>query len=140
MRKHATLNRTYRLVWNEALAAWVPAAEIARGRRTRSGRAARIAAAVIALAAFGAHAQDVAPTQLPTGGDVVAGTAQIAAGNGVLDIHQTTNRAAIEWSTFDVGSAAEVRFHQPGRDSATFNRVLDANPSRIFGNLTADGQ
>ena len=33
MYKHATLNRVYRLIWNHVLSNWVPAAEIATGRR-----------------------------------------------------------------------------------------------------------
>ncbi len=140
MHKHATMNRFYRLVWNEVLFAWVPAAEITRRHRKRSGNAGRAAIAMLALTGFGAQAQDVAPTQLPTGGNVVAGDAQIAAGAAVLNIDQSSARAAIDWNTFDIGSAAQVNFNQPGSDSAILNRVLDSNPSRIFGNITADGQ
>jgi hypothetical protein len=38
MNDHASMNRTYRLIWSEVRSAWVPVAETARGRG-KSGRA-----------------------------------------------------------------------------------------------------
>jgi filamentous hemagglutinin family protein len=84
------------------------------------------------------------PTQLPTGGIVVAGSAAIVRGStpgtAVLNVDQTSQRAVIDWSTFNVGSAAQVNFEQPNSHSATLNEVLDANPSEIFGKITGTGQ
>lgn len=139
MHKHASINRAFRLIWNEALSIWVPVAEIARGRRKRSRRA------VLMLAALGLQAYDASAAppsaELPTGGNVVAGAATISQGApAVLNINQSTQRAVIDWNTFNVGSEAQVNFNQPGRDSATLNRVLDSSPSQIFGNITANGQ
>jgi filamentous hemagglutinin family protein len=91
-----------------------------------------------------AVSQTIAPTALPTGGTVRAGAATIAGGgtaaNPNLTINQTTNRAAIDWNTFNIGSSAAVQFVQPDATSSTLNRVLDTNASQIFGKLTSNGQ
>src|SRR5688572_22779540 len=141
MKKHASMNRAFRLIWKDVLGSWVPAAEISRGRRKRRHAAST---AVVVLSVFGAHAQAAAaepqPNELPSGGNVIAGGASLLPGAATFTIDQTTPRAAIEWSTFNVGGDAQVIFNQPGRDSATLNRVLDSNPSQIFGRITAPGQ
>ena len=155
------MNKIYRIIWNEITATWVAVAEVAKGHSKRSGtvdRAARIdrtalltlpplKALVASLMLIGAVAPtpiwaQVAVNQLPTGGNVVGGTASITTtpGAAVLNINQSTNRAAIDWNTFNVGSAAQVNFNQPSSSSVTLNRVLDSNPSQIFGRITAPGQ
>ena len=81
-----------------------------------------------------------APTQLPTGGQVVAGTASLAQSGNTLAITQSSNRAAIDWNTFNIGSQAKVQFNQPSASSVTLNRVQSSTPSQIFGQLSANGQ
>jgi filamentous hemagglutinin family protein len=72
------------------------------------------------------------------------------AGNSLV-INQNQSSAVIDWNSFNIGAAASVRFNQgtgtPGTASwkpdssyAALNRIHDANPSQIFGNLTADGK
>ncbi|HEU4602922.1 MAG TPA: filamentous hemagglutinin N-terminal domain-containing protein, partial [Steroidobacteraceae bacterium] len=139
------MNRAFRLIWNEALNTWVPVAEIARGRRKRNRRTAAVTLlAMLGLTAMDASAAPPAPAELPHNGHVVTGVATIdsstSADGAVMNINQSTQRAIIDWDTFNVGSAAQVNFNQPGRDAATLNRVLDANPSQIFGKITATGQ
>ena len=56
-----------------------------------------------------------------------------------MTINQSTNRAAINWNTFNVGSGATVNFVQPSTSSVTLNRVSDPNPSQIFGHINANG-
>ena len=58
----------------------------------------------------------------------------------MLNINQSSNRAALNWQTFNVGSAAQVNFNQPSSSSVTLNSVLDSNPSQIFGKINANGQ
>lgn len=162
MNKHGSMNRVFRLIFNEALGAWIPVAEMARarGKRSRHGAAALLAPLIVALspsmpAAAGpavpaAAASTVtgaappAPTTLPTGGTVVAGSATISSAStptsAVLDVDQTSQRAVIDWNTFNLGSAAQVNFVQPGSGAATLNEVLSANPSQIFGKITGNGQ
>ncbi len=96
------------------------------------------------LAALGiagtSYAGPPAPTQLPTGGQVVAGSASVGQSGATMTINQSSQRAVIDWQTFNVGAAATVRFNQPSASSVTLNRVLDSNPSQIYGRVTANGQ
>jgi filamentous hemagglutinin family protein len=78
--------------------------------------------------------------QLPVGGQVVAGSASISQSNASMTITQSSNRAAIDWQSFNLGSQAQVTFAQPSSSSVTLNRVLDNNPSQIFGRINANGQ
>jgi len=87
-----------------------------------------------------ALAQPPAVNQLPTGGQVVAGQAAIAQSTGKMDITQSTNRAAIDWQSFNVGSDAQINFLQPSTNSVMLNQVSGGNASQIFGQINANGQ
>ncbi len=138
------MNKTYRLIWNDFTHTWVAVAEIAKARGKRASGAVLLAAAgFIALPpapVFAAPPNPPVATQLPTGGKLVAGQASIAQSAATLTVTQSSNRAAIDWQTFNVGSAARVNFIQPSSSAAILNRVLDPNPSQIFGRITANGQ
>ena len=140
------MNRIFRLVWNDTVQAWVAVSEKSKARGKRSARAVALVAPMMATLAMlpPAQAGPPMPNDLPTGGRVTAGAAVIvpgsAPGTAVLDINQTTQRATINWETFNLGSAAQVNFHQPDSNSATLNRVLDTNASQIMGKITANGQ
>ena len=54
-------------------------------------------------------------------------------------IDQSTQRAAINWQSFDVG-AAERDFQQPSAHAMTLNRVVGPDPSQIAGRINANGQ
>ena len=62
------------------------------------------AGAVMALA-LPAQAQP-APNARPTGGSVVAGSATISQSPATTTIDQTSQRAAINWQSFSIGSSA----------------------------------
>src|SRR5712692_11398397 len=85
-------------------------------------------------------AADPAPTQLPTGGQVTAGTANISTSGSKMQIDQATDKAILNWQTFSIGSSAWVNFSQPSASSVALNKVLGNNPSEIFGRLSANGQ
>ncbi|WP_149538147.1 two-partner secretion domain-containing protein [Siccirubricoccus phaeus] len=92
------------------------------------------------LPAMGAaQGQSVAPNARPTGGQVVAGSASISQSANATTIHQTTDRAAINWQSFNVGSQQSVNFQQPSAASWTLNRVNAPDPSVIAGRITANG-
>jgi filamentous hemagglutinin family protein len=80
-----------------------------------------------------------APDAGPQGGTVVAGQAGIARQGNATTITQSTDRAAIDWRTFDVGRDHTVRFQQPGASSMTLNRVTSPRPSEIAGRIQANG-
>ncbi|HYT48019.1 MAG TPA: filamentous hemagglutinin N-terminal domain-containing protein, partial [Burkholderiales bacterium] len=83
---------------------------------------------------------DPAANQLPTGGQVAAGTANISTAGSKMQIDQATDKAILNWQTFSIGSSAWVNFSQPSASSVALNKVLGNNPSEIFGRLSANGQ
>jgi filamentous hemagglutinin family protein len=136
------VNKQYRIVWQEATQQWVVASELAQSHGPSTsvlGGALRSVVLAFVLTPI-AWAASPVPTQLPTGGQVVAGQAAISQSATVLNVNQSSQRAAIDWQSFNVGSAAQVNFNQPNSNSVTLNRVLDNNPSQIFGRITAPGQ
>jgi filamentous hemagglutinin family protein len=82
----------------------------------------------------------VAPTTTPQGGQVVGGAATIAQGNASTTINQSSENAAINWQSFDVGAAAKVQFNQPNAAAIALNRVVGGNLSQINGQINANGQ
>src|SRR5271166_3657773 len=92
-----------------------------------------------ALAAPPADAQP-APNARPTGGSVVAGAAAISQTSANTQITQSSQRAAIDWKSFDVGSQQSVTFSQPSASAVALNRVTGPDPSQIAGRIDANGQ
>lgn len=72
---------------------------------------------------------------------VVSGDAQIVSTNQgrVLLIDQGTTRVLLDWDSFNIGSNNKVNFVQPDKNSVALNRIYDTAPSKIFGNLNANG-
>ncbi|MBC7706858.1 MAG: filamentous hemagglutinin N-terminal domain-containing protein, partial [Rhodoferax sp.] len=87
-----------------------------------------------------ALAAGVAPTALPTGAVVAAGQASLSQNGNRLTVTQGSDRAILNWNTFNIGSAASVNFIQPGATSAALNRVMSNDPSALLGTLSANGQ
>lgn len=85
-------------------------------------------------------AQTPQANALPQGGVVGSGTASIHTSPSSLTVNQSSQKAIINWQSFNVGKDASVQFNQPNRDAITFNRVLDVNPSQILGQIKANGQ
>ncbi|MFV3130315.1 MBG domain-containing protein [Niveispirillum sp. KHB5.9] len=104
-----------------------------RDRRWRRGFRALTLASVFTLPAA---------AQSPQGGTVVVGGATIAAGQGGQTlINQTSDRALIDWRSFDIGKDASVLVTQPGAGSLLVNRVTgNGAGTRIDGSLSANGQ
>ena len=95
---------------------------------------------ISALFANQALAGAPASTALPQGGQVVAGQASLNTSGARLDITQTTQRAILDWQSFNIGSAAQVNFNQPNSAAVALNRVLAGEASQIHGQLSANGQ
>uniref|UniRef100_UPI0037536B4B two-partner secretion domain-containing protein n=1 Tax=Polaromonas sp. TaxID=1869339 RepID=UPI0037536B4B len=78
---------------------------------------------------------------LPTGGDVVAGQASVSTPTPhQMRVQQGSDKAIINWQSFSIGAGQSVQFVQPGAASVALNRVTGANPSAIYGSLSANGQ
>jgi filamentous hemagglutinin family protein len=86
-----------------------------------------------------AHAQP-APNARPLGGTVVGGAASISNTTNNTAINQSTQRAAVNWNSFNVGSQQSVTFNQPNASAVTLNRVTGPDPSQIAGRIDANGQ
>jgi large exoprotein involved in heme utilization and adhesion len=75
----------------------------------------------------------------PTGGNVAAGSTDIASTPDNTTIRQTSQRAIIRWHAFSVGQSEAVIFAQPESGAAVLNRVTGGGgASRIDGALRAD--
>ncbi len=114
----------------------------ARGRAGLLRSTALQAAVLVAIELPGGVRPAVAqpaPNARPMGGRVVAGQAGISYSPGTTTIDQSTNRAAIDWNTFNVGRNQRVEFEQPSSSAWTLNRVDSADPSQIAGRIDANG-
>ncbi|MEI7464873.1 MAG: filamentous hemagglutinin N-terminal domain-containing protein, partial [Burkholderiales bacterium] len=91
-----------------------------------------------------------AGTQLPAGtlpvlrgvvaGQVVVNAPVRGASRPLLTVDQASQRAILDWKSFNISSDAEVRFNQPSATASILNRIYSADPSIIQGKLTANGQ
>ena len=159
------MNKVYKVIWSEVSETFVAVPEVVRGasksssasphgphKTVRPGHAhffiKSLVAALICIGfTFAIHAAplsaQLAPAsanQLPTGAQVSAGSATVSQSGSVLTLKQTTPKAAVNWQTFNVGAQAQVDIVQPSSSSVLLNRVLDSNPSQIFGKINANGQ
>jgi filamentous hemagglutinin len=71
---------------------------------------------------------------------VASGTATAVQSGKNLTVKQTSNNAALNWASFNISADGKVVFQQPTKTSVALNRIYDANPSSIFGSLSANGQ
>jgi len=156
------MNKVYKVIWNEVSKTFVAVPEVVTGashsytsqtsfeqKRQQPLQAhffiKSLVAALICIGfTFAIHAAPLSaqltppsPNQLPVGAQVSAGSATVSQTGSVLSIKQTTPKAALNWQSFNVGQDAEVDFVQPSSASVTLNRVLDTNPSQIFGKINA---
>ncbi|MCP3866735.1 MAG: filamentous hemagglutinin N-terminal domain-containing protein, partial [Gammaproteobacteria bacterium] len=77
----------------------------------------------------------------PQGGQVVGGQGAISTPSaGTTLINQHTQNLAIQWQKFNLSSQELVRFQQPSASAAVLNRILDQQPSQIFGAIEANGR
>ena len=55
-------------------------------------------------------------------------------------INQKTDKAVIDWNSFNIAKGWTVQFKQPNSSSTALNNIHDANATQILGALTANGQ
>ncbi len=96
-----------------------------------------IFAFVFYIAATIARAND---TALPTGQEVISGSANFNESNNQLTINQSTEQLITNWNSFNIGRDATVEFVQPNTTSSALNRVNASDPTYIYGQLKANGQ
>jgi filamentous hemagglutinin family protein len=71
---------------------------------------------------------------------VTSGTAKITQIDALMAITQSSQRAAINWQSFNLGSEAKINITQPSSSSVLLNRILGNSASQIFGQINANGQ
>ena len=117
----------------------VTLAGLARRSRSSLMVSTALQAVVVMVLAVPAGAQP-APNARPTGGVVTGGVASITQSPTNTTITQSTQRGAVNWQSFDVGSNQSVTFQQPNAQAITLNTVTGPNPSQIAGRIDANGQ
>ena len=160
MKKHASLNRIFRLVWNDALGAVVAVAECAKGRGKglSGGRVvfahwgSRISKIVAWPSAppcrpifIGVLCSLIGSTcawaQIRPDGRTQTTVSTTGAVSNVTTATQSGNNAFNSFSVFNVATGQTANLHVPKGASNLINLVSDAQSS-IFGRLNAikDGQ
>src|SRR5262249_3492377 len=87
--------------------------------------------ALLALASSSALAE-------PLGGTVVGGSATISSGPGSVTVNQSSSRAIVNWTTFNISRGETTTFNQPSSSSVVLNRVTGGlGPPASYGTLTA---
>lgn len=76
----------------------------------------------------------------PAGGQVTGGAATITTNGARTTINQTSNKAAINWQSFNIAKGETVNFVQPSASAVALNRVIGNNASAIYGTLSANGK
>jgi filamentous hemagglutinin family protein len=76
----------------------------------------------------------------PVEGQVVAGQADINQSGLVTNIDQSTQRAIVNWKSFDINSNEAVRHNMPNPNSAALHRVTGGGgASQLAGELSSNG-
>jgi filamentous hemagglutinin family protein len=89
-------------------------------------------ATLTSITALGAYANPLNPT-------VVGGSATVTQSGNTLTVNQTSQRAAIDWQSFNIGAGETTRFIQPSSSAVALNRVWGPGASTIAGHLLANG-
>ncbi|MCB1532891.1 MAG: filamentous hemagglutinin N-terminal domain-containing protein [Alphaproteobacteria bacterium] len=75
----------------------------------------------------------------PADPTVRAGNATFSQNANKLDVYQSTQKAVIDWRSFNIEAGEHTEFHQPSKNSFTLNRVNSNDSSHINGMLSANG-
>ena len=66
--------------------------------------------------------------------------AAITQAGAQMTIQQASDKAILNWQSFDIGAGHQVTFQQPNASAVALNRVLGADASTIHGTLQANGR
>ena len=76
----------------------------------------------------------------PEGATVAAGQASVDEQGSKLNVRQSTQKAIIDWRSFNIEQNEHTQFYQPNSKSITLNRINQGSPSQIDGKLSANGR
>ena len=125
----------------------IPGGDDSAASQEDKGRGRRIVVTSLAIVATLQNGAVWAAAPLPPGTLPVPSASWVASGAATrslsganLTVTQQSQRAVLDWDSFNVSADAKVRFDQPNATAAALNRIHDANPSVIQGQLTANGE
>jgi hypothetical protein len=67
-------------------------------------------------------------------------TVPLAGGGQNLTINQLQEKIILDWKQFNIANGSKVEFIQPSATAAVLNRIFDADPTIIQGQIKANGQ
>lgn len=73
-------------------------------------------------------------------GFVQSGAATYNTVNNTMTVTQTSDKAVLNWNSFNVSENATVNFAQKNASSVALNRIFSATPSKVLGSVNANGQ
>ncbi len=83
----------------------------------------------------------VTPQAGPEGGVVTAGSGTVARPDArTTNIQQHSQNLILNWDSYNVQANEAVNYRQPNANAQALNRILDHNPSQIFGQINANGK
>jgi len=91
------------------------------------------------LVAVAIHIWGAAASAGPEGAAVVQGTAQFDQSGNYTAI-RVSDKAIINYTSFDIARPETVEFIQPGASASVLNRILSATPTVIDGTVLANGR
>ncbi len=77
---------------------------------------------------------------LPSGSEVISGSADIVQDGHQMQVQQDTEFLHLQHDTFNVGQDESVHFIQPHHQWLVVNEVQSADPSQIYGKVSADAK
>ncbi|HAO2825418.1 TPA: filamentous hemagglutinin N-terminal domain-containing protein, partial [Escherichia coli] len=145
------MNRIYKLKFDKRRNELVVVSEITAGvgkakatGRVEGVKASRRGVRAMALSLLSGMimmANPVTAANLPTGGQIAAGSGSIQTPSGnQMNIIQNSQNMVANWNSFDIGKGNTVQFYQPNSSAVALNRVVGGGESKIMGNLKANGQ
>ena len=79
-------------------------------------------------------------TLTPRPVDIAGGQATAAVTGNAMNIRQLTDKATLDWKSFNIGVGNSVHFNQPSSSSVALNNIHQNDASKILGSLSANGQ
>jgi filamentous hemagglutinin family protein len=129
------MNRIFNVKFNKNTGLYQVVGENVSMNGKRSGTARKLLAS--AIAALSLLNVNVA-SALPTGGQVVDGSAAIATQQQQMTINQASQNATINWTNFNVAGGEKVQFNTPSASAITLNRISGA-VNTIAGEVSSTG-
>lgn len=77
---------------------------------------------------------------IPVADQALHGQATAVLGDHKLTVNQITDKAIIDWKSFNVDKGYTVNFVQPSVSAIALNNIYQADASQIMGSITANGQ